>query len=194
MSFDFLASARRTLEIETEALAQLELDSSFAAACELILAGRGKVVTMGIGKSGHIANKMAATLASTGTAAFFVHPAEASHGDLGMLSSDDVAVLLSHSGSSEEILALTPLFKRLSLPIVVLSGAPSSPLARLADVHIHINVHKEACPLDLAPTASTTATLAVADALAIALLEARGFGREDFAFSHPGGKLGRSLW
>ena len=193
MSFNFVASGMRTLAIEQQAIAQLQLDASFANACQLILNCAGKVVTMGVGKSGHIARKISSTLASTGTQAFFVHPAEASHGDLGMLSAEDVVLLFSHSGRSAELLALLPLFKRMGVTTIALSGAASSPMATSSDVHINIAVGKEACPLDLAPTASTTATLAVGDALAIALLEARGFNRDDFALSHPGGSLGRRL-
>ena len=159
----------------------------------MMLNCRGKIITMGIGKSGHVAGKVAATLASTGSAAFFVHPAEASHGDLGMISAQDVLVLFSHSGASEEILALMPLIKRMGWPTIALTGASESAIAQRADVHIHIRIDQEACPLDLAPSASTTAALAMGDALAIALLEARGFNRDDFARSHPGGRLGRRL-
>ena len=193
MSFDFISSGKRTLTIEQQAIAGLELDTSFTQACELMLSCRGKIITMGIGKSGHVAGKVAATLASTGSAAFFVHPAEASHGDLGMISAQDVLVLFSHSGASEEILALMPLIKRMGWQTIALTGAPDSAIAQRADVHIHIRIDQEACPLDLAPSASTTAALAMGDALAIALLEARGFNRDDFARSHPGGRLGRRL-
>ena len=193
MSFNFIASGMRTLAIEQQAIAQVQLSSSFADACELLLNCSGKVVTMGVGKSGHIARKISSTLASTGTQAFFVHPAEASHGDLGMLSAEDVVLLFSHSGRSAELLALLPLFKRMGVATIAISGIANSPIATSANVHINVAVSKEACPLDLAPTASTTATLAVGDALAIALLEARGFNRDDFAFSHPGGSLGRKL-
>ena len=193
MSFDFITSGQRTLTIEQQAIAGLELDISFTQACELMLNCRGKIITMGIGKSGHVAGKVAATLASTGSAAFFVHPAEASHGDLGMISAQDVLVLFSHSGASEEILALMPLIKRMGWPTIALTGASESAIAQRADVHIHIRIDQEACPLDLAPSASTTAALAMGDALAIALLEARGFNRDDFARSHPGGRLGRRL-
>ena len=193
MSFNFIASGMRTLAIEQQAIAQVQLSSSFADACELLLNCSGKVVTMGVGKSGHIARKISSTLASTGTQAFFVHPAEASHGDLGMLSAEDVVLLFSHSGRSAELLALLPLFKRMGVATIAISGIANSPIATSANVHINVAVSKEACPLDLAPTASTTATLAVGDALAIALLEARGFNHDDFAFSHPGGSLGRKL-
>ena len=193
MSFNFIASGMRTLAIEQQAIAQVQLDANFAKACELILNCAGKVVTMGVGKSGHIARKISSTLASTGTQSFFVHPAEASHGDLGMLSSEDVVLLFSHSGRSTELLALLPLLKRMDVCTVAFSGSADSPLVTSSDIHINVAVEKEACPLDLAPTATTTATLAVGDALAIALLEARGFNRDDFAFSHPGGSLGRRL-
>ena len=193
MSFNFIASGMRTLAIEQQAIAQVQLDTSFAEACQLLLNCAGKVVTMGVGKSGHIARKISSTLASTGTKSFFVHPAEASHGDLGMLSAEDVVLLFSHSGRSAELLALLPVFKRMGVATIAISGVASSPMATSSDIHINIAVSKEACPLDLAPTASTTATLAVGDALAIALLEARGFNRDDFAFSHPGGSLGRRL-
>ena len=193
MSFNFIASGMRTLAIEQQAIAQVQLGDSFANACELILNCAGKVVTMGVGKSGHIARKISSTLASTGTQAFFVHPVEASHGDLGMLSSEDVVLLFSHSGRSAELLALLPLLKRMGVGTVAFSGSADSPLVTSSDIHINVAVEKEACPLDLAPTATTTATLAVGDALAIALLEARGFNRDDFAFSHPGGSLGRRL-
>ena len=193
MSFNFIASGMRTLAIEQQAIAQVQLDTSFAEACQLLLNCAGKVVTMGVGKSGHIARKISSTLASTGTKSFFVHPAEASHGDLGMLSAEDLVLLFSHSGRSAELLALLPIFKRMGVGTIAISGVASSPMATSSDIHINIAVSKEACPLDLAPTASTTATLAVGDALAIALLEARGFNRDDFAFSHPGGSLGRRL-
>ena len=193
MSFNFIASGMRTLAIEQQAIAQVQLGASFADACELLLNCAGKVVTIGVGKSGHIARKISSTLASTGTQAFFVHPAEASHGDLGMLSAEDVVLLFSHSGRSSELLALLPPLKRMGVRTIAISGVASSPMATSSDVHINVAVSKEACPLNLAPTASTTATLAVGDALAIALLEARGFNRDDFAFSHPGGSLGRRL-
>ena len=158
-----------------------------------MLACRGRVVVSGIGKSGHIARKIAATLASTGTPAFFVHPAEASHGDLGMVTRDDVFIALSNSGSTEELLRIVPLIKRMGAGLVALTGRADSPLAMLADVHLYAGAGREACPLNLAPTASTTAALALGDALAVALLEARGFGSDDFARSHPGGMLGRQL-
>lgn len=183
------------LRIETEALAALpqRIDESFVQACEIILGCAGRVVVSGIGKSGHVARKIAATLASTGTPAFFVHPAEASHGDLGMITRDDVLLALSNSGATEELLAIVPLVKRRGARLIAMTGRPDSPLARLADVHLDAAVAREACPLNLAPTASTTASLALGDALAVALLDARGFGLEDFASSHPGGALGRRL-
>jgi arabinose-5-phosphate isomerase len=190
-----LHSARRTLEIEARAVQALadRLDDGFTRAVELILACAGRVVVSGIGKSGHVARKIASTLASTGTPAFFVHPAEASHGDLGMITAQDVMIALSNSGESAELLAIVPLVKRQGARLVAVTGDPRSSLAREADVHLDAGVAEEACPLGLAPTASTTAALAMGDALAVALLEARGFGAEDFARSHPGGTLGRRL-
>ncbi len=187
--------AREVLRIEADAVAQLadRIDSSFADACAMILACNGRVVVSGIGKSGHIARKIAATLASTGTPSFFVHPAEASHGDLGMITGDDILVALSNSGSTDELLAIVPLVKRLGARLIAVTGNRESALARLADVHLDASVDREACPLNLAPTASTTAALALGDALAVALLDARGFGALDFARSHPGGMLGRRL-
>jgi arabinose-5-phosphate isomerase len=187
--------ARDVLRTEADAVNALaaRLDERFARAVELILACRGRVVVSGIGKSGHIASKIASTLASTGTPAFFVHPAEASHGDLGMIQPDDVMLALSYSGESDELTSIVPLVKRQGARLIVMSGRADSTLVRLADVHLDTHVDKEACPLNLAPTASTTATLALGDALAVALLDARGFGREDFARSHPGGSLGRRL-
>ncbi|WP_462401889.1 KpsF/GutQ family sugar-phosphate isomerase [Pseudomonas sp. Marseille-QA0332] len=192
---ELIQSARRTLRLELQAMKDLlaRLDDSFVQACELILASKGRVVVLGMGKSGHIGNKIAATLASTGTPAFFVHPAEASHGDMGMITRDDVILALSNSGSTAEIVTLLPLIKRLGIRMLSLTGNPVSPLAQAADVNIDVSVAKEACPLNLAPTSSTTTALALGDALAIALLEARGFTAEDFAFSHPGGALGRRL-
>jgi arabinose-5-phosphate isomerase len=190
-----LASARRTLKIEAGAVAAVadRLDDGFARAVALILGCRGRTVVSGIGKSGHIAHKIASTLASTGTPAFFVHPAEASHGDLGMVTPEDVMIALSNSGESEELLTIVPLIKRRGARLIAITGNPSSSLAREADVHLDAGVTEEACPLGLAPTASTTAALALGDALAVALLEARGFGADDFAQSHPGGSLGRRL-
>ena len=183
------------LEIESEAVATLanRIDAEFFRACELILACRGRVIVSGIGKSGHVARKLAATFASTGTPSFFVHPAEAAHGDLGMVTGDDVFVALSNSGTTAELLAIVPLIKRMGARLITLTGASDSALARLADANLDVGVEREACPLNLAPTASTTAALAMGDALAVTLLEARGFGAEDFAHSHPGGALGRRL-
>jgi arabinose-5-phosphate isomerase len=183
--------------IETEAGAVLALlervDEAFLAACGFMLACTGRVVVIGMGKSGHIGGKIAATLASTGTPAFFVHPAEASHGDIGMIKPADVVLALSNSGETEEVNLILPLLKRLGVRIVAMTGNPSSTLARHADAHIDVSVEKEACPLGLAPTSSTTAALVMGDALAISLLESRGFTREDFARSHPAGRLGRRL-
>ncbi len=187
--------ASQVLTIEAQAVAQLtaRIDDQFVHACQLLLACAGRIVVLGIGKSGHIGGKIAATLASTGAPAFFVHPAEASHGDMGMITTQDVVLALSNSGETDEILTLLPLIKRLGVPLITLTGNPDSTLAKAADVHIDVSVAQEACPLGLAPTASTTATLAMGDALAVALLEARGFTAEDFARSHPGGRLGRRL-
>lgn len=194
-SFDFISSGIRTIRIESAAVTALNqrLDGEFSKACELILNCAGRVIVTGMGKSGHIGNKIAATLASTGTPAFFVHPAEASHGDMGMITPQDVVLAISYSGTSNEILTLLPLFKRSGIKIISMTGNPQSTLAEVSEAHLNIAVEIEACPLDLAPTASTTATLVMGDALAIALLEARGFTAEDFAFSHPGGALGRKL-
>lgn len=190
-----LASAQRTLQLEIAALQEIlnQLDTDFAAACELLLHCPGRVIVTGMGKSGHIGNKIAATLASTGTPAFFMHPGEASHGDLGMVTRNDLVLALSNSGETQEVTSLLPLLKRLGIPIVSMTGAPTSTLAREANVHLNASVSREACPLNLAPTSSTTAALALGDALAIALLEARGFSPDDFALSHPGGSLGRKL-
>ncbi|KAA0020861.1 KpsF/GutQ family sugar-phosphate isomerase [Salinicola corii] len=194
-ALDFRASARRTLTLEQQAIGELvsKLDDCFDEACKLLLECRGRLIVTGMGKSGHIARKMAATLASTGSPAFYVHPGEASHGDLGMITGADVVIALSNSGETQEITGLLPLFKRLGAPLVSLTGRPDSTLARYSDVHIDVGVSREACPHDLAPTSSTTATLAMGDALALALLEARGFSAEDFALSHPGGTLGKRL-
>jgi arabinose-5-phosphate isomerase len=188
-----LELARRVLEIEADAVRALaaRLDGRFAAAVELIHKRRGRVVVSGIGKSGHIARKIASTMASTGTPAYFVHPAEASHGDLGMVESGDVFIALSYSGASEELLQIVPLVKRRGAKLIAITGNPDSALARDADVHLDAAVAKEACPLNLAPTASTTAALALGDALAVALLDARGFSADDFARSHPRGQLPR---
>ncbi len=188
-------SARRVLQIEAAAVGALaaRLDLRFAEAVALVLGCQGRAVVSGIGKSGHVARKIASTLASTGTPAFFVHPAEASHGDLGMIASQDVMIALSNSGESAELLAIVPLVKRQGAKLIAITGNDKSSLAREADLHLDAAVAEEACPLGLAPTASTTAALALGDALAVALLEARGFGAEDFARSHPGGILGRRL-
>ncbi|SDJ65570.1 KpsF/GutQ family sugar-phosphate isomerase [Microbulbifer yueqingensis] len=190
-----LQAGRRTVLMENEAIAALEnrIDDNFKHACELILQCRGRTIVTGMGKSGHIGNKIAATLASTGTPSFFVHPGEASHGDLGMITREDLVIAISNSGSSAEVLTLLPLLKRLGIPMISMTGKPDSPLAQAADVNLDIAVETEACPLNLAPTSSTTVTLVMGDALAVALLEARGFTAEDFAFSHPGGALGRRL-
>lgn len=194
-SSQFIASGKRTIEMERDALSALipRIDALFAKACEYLLACQGRVIVTGMGKSGHIANKIAATLASTGTPAFFVHPAEATHGDLGMVTAKDVIIALSNSGNTAELLTIVPLLKRLGVTLITMTGNPASQLAKTADVNLDVSVAQEACPLDLAPTSSTTAALAMGDALAIALLEARGFTAEDFAFSHPGGNLGRRL-
>jgi len=194
-SSDLIQSAQRTIRLELEAVEGLlpHIDADFVRACEMILASKGRVVVVGMGKSGHIGRKIAATLASTGTTAFFVHPAEASHGDMGMIARGDIILALSNSGSTIEIVTLLPLIKRLGIPLICMTGNPESPLAKAADVKLDARVAQEACPLNLAPTSSTTAALVLGDALAIALLEARGFTAEDFAFSHPGGALGRRL-
>lgn len=194
-SQDFQARGRRVLEIEAAAVASLapRLDARFDRACQLCLDCRGRVVVTGMGKSGHIAGKVAATLASTGTPAFFVHPGEASHGDLGMITANDLLIAISNSGETDEIVKLLPLLKRLGIPLIMLTGNARSTLADSATVVLDIGVREEACPLNLAPTASTTAALAMGDALAVALLESRGFTREDFALAHPGGSLGRRL-
>jgi arabinose-5-phosphate isomerase len=186
---------RAVVKTETEACARLleRVDASFVAACRLMLGCEGRIVVLGMGKSGHVGNKIAATLASTGSPAFFVHPGEASHGDLGMITAEDVVVAISNSGETSEILTILPLIKRLNLPLIALTGNADSTLGRQANVVIDVSVEQEACPLGLAPTASTTATLVMGDALAVALLEARGFTAEDFARSHPGGALGRRL-
>jgi arabinose-5-phosphate isomerase len=193
--FDFVKSGLRTISIESDAVIALSqrLDQDFVKACELILNCAGRIIVTGMGKSGHIGKKIAATLASTGTPSFFVHPGEASHGDLGMITKQDIVLAISYSGTSNEILTLLPLLKRSGIKIISMTGNPLSTLAEIAEAHLNIAVETEACPLDLAPTASTTATLVLGDALAIALLEARGFTAEDFAFSHPGGALGRKL-
>ena len=192
---DYSASAQRTIRIEAAAVNSLgeRIDAHFDRACDLLLACQGRVVVTGMGKSGHIGNKIAATLASTGTPAMFVHPGEASHGDMGMITPQDVVIALSNSGNTAEVVTLLPLLKRLATPLISLTGDSHSTLAKAADVNLDVSVAEEACPLDLAPTSSTTASLVMGDALAIALLEARGFSADDFAFSHPGGTLGRRL-
>lgn len=192
---ELIASAKRTIEIETAAVSALSkrITGDFSKACESILACKGRVVVTGMGKSGHIGNKIAATLASTGTPAFFVHPGEASHGDMGMITKDDVVIAISNSGTTGEILTLLPLIKRMGTFLISMTGDANSVLSQSGDANLDISVDKEACPLGLAPTSSTTATLVMGDALAVALLEAKGFTADDFAFSHPGGALGRKL-
>lgn len=192
---DFITSGLRTVELEAKAVSQLtpRINQNFVLACETILACQGRVVVTGMGKSGHIGNKIASTLASTGTPAFFVHPGEASHGDLGMITKADVVIAISNSGSTSEITSLLPLIIRLGIPLISMTGDINSQLSQAACAHLDVSVTSEACPLNLAPTTSTTVTLVMGDALAIALLEARGFSAEDFAFSHPGGALGRKL-
>ena len=197
MTAEFSAkqSAIRTIEIEQEAIADLasRIDENFERACDLVLACTGRVVIIGIGKSGHIAKKIAATLASTGTPALFVHAAEASHGDIGMITDADCVLALSNSGNTDEITSLLPVLKRKGIPLIAMTGDMNSPLAKAADIVLDASATEEACPLGLAPTSSTTVALVLGDALAMALLEARGFTREDFAVSHPGGNLGRRL-
>ena len=194
-SISYTASARRTIRMEAEAVASLEarIGAEFQTACELLLQVRGRIIVTGMGKSGHIARKIAATLASTGSPAFFVHPGEASHGDMGMITSEDAVIALSNSGAVPEVLTLLPHLKRLGIPLVSMTGNAQSTLGQSSDVHLNTGAEIEACPLDLAPTSSTTTALVMGDALAIALLEARGFTADDFAFSHPGGTLGRQL-
>ncbi|MDE2233993.1 MAG: KpsF/GutQ family sugar-phosphate isomerase [Gammaproteobacteria bacterium] len=192
---DLLGLAHKVLETEAAAIQSLapRLDGRFSDACRLLLACRGRVVVMGMGKSGHVANKIAATLASTGTPAFYVHPGEASHGDMGMITGEDVVLILSNSGETGELITILPLIKRLGVKLIAMTGNSASTLAKAADVNLDVSVAQEACPLNLAPTASTTAALAMGDALAVALFSARGFTEEDFARSHPGGSLGRRL-
>ena len=194
-SISYTASARRTIRMEAAAVASLEerIGPEFSRACELLLQVRGRIIVTGMGKSGHIACKIAATLASTGSPAFFVHPGEASHGDMGMITSQDAVIALSNSGAVPEVLTLLPHLKRLGIPLVSMTANAQSALGQSSDVHLNTGVEIEACPLDLAPTSSTTTALVMGDALAIALLEARGFTADDFAFSHPGGTLGRRL-
>lgn len=195
MKNTLIEQAKKTLTIEAAAITALigRIDEHFTDACEKILGIKGRVVVLGMGKSGHVGNKIAATFASTGTPSFFVHPAEASHGDLGMITGEDLVLAISNSGESDEIVAILPVIKRLGVPLIGMTGNENSTLGRQSDIHLNIGVEKEACPLNLAPTASTTATLALGDALAVALLDARGFNAEDFARSHPGGKLGKRL-
>ena len=196
MSSDpLIARGRRVLATEAEAVAALEhrLGEPFAEACRLVIRCEGRVVVTGMGKSGHVGSKIAATLASTGTPSFFLHPAEAIHGDIGMITAKDLVLALSNSGETDELLTILPVIKRLDVPLIALTGKAGSTLARYATVTLDVSVPAEACPLNLAPTASTTATLAMGDALAVAVLEARGFTEEDFARSHPGGSLGRRL-
>lgn len=193
--FDYAASGRRVMAVEANGLQAVaaRIDGAFSEACRLLMACPGRVVCTGMGKSGHVARKIAATLASTGTPAFYMHPGEAGHGDLGMVTDADAVLALSYSGESDELITLLPVFRRQGNALLALTGRPGSTLAREADVHLDIGVPAEACPLDLAPTASTTAALALGDALAVALLEARGFTADDFARSHPAGSLGRRL-
>ncbi|KPH95179.1 D-arabinose 5-phosphate isomerase [Pseudoalteromonas porphyrae] len=192
---NFIEQGKRVLEIERQALADIAqyLDHNFNQACQLMYQCSGRIIVVGMGKSGHIGNKIAATLASTGTPAFFVHPGEASHGDLGMITRDDVVILISNSGETSEVLNIIPVIKRLGAKMIAMTGNPDSSMATWADVHVCVKVSQEACPLGLAPTASTTATLAMGDAMAVALLETRGFTADDFALSHPGGSLGKRL-
>lgn len=192
---NFISSARRVLDIERQAISEIQqyIDVNFETACQAMLDCTGRIIVIGMGKSGHIGNKIAATLASTGTPAFFVHPGEASHGDLGMITKDDVVLLISNSGETSEVLNIVPVIKRLGAFMISMTGNENSSMAKLSNCHIQVTVSQEACPLGLAPTASTTATLVMGDALAVALLEARGFTAEDFALSHPGGSLGKRL-
>jgi len=193
--FDFISIGKKVLDIESIAIAKLkdQLDNNFDIACQLCLDCTGKIIVMGIGKSGHIADKLAATLASTGTPSFFVHPGEASHGDLGMISKSDIVMALSNSGKTEEIVNLLPILKNMGIKIIAMTGDDNSSIATTSDVHIDVGVEEEACPMNLSPTASTTAALAMGDAIAVALLEKRGFSVEDFAKSHPGGSIGKKL-
>lgn len=192
---DFIGLANAVISAEIEAIQTLKqrLDDEFSKSCKMILACKGRVIVSGMGKSGHISNKIAATLASTGTPAFFVHPSEALHGDLGMITGDDVVIAISNSGNTDEVITLVGVVKRLGAEVIGFSGYEQSPLAKLSDLHLNIGVEREACPVGLAPTSSTTVTLVLGDALAGALVEARGFTAEDFARSHPGGRLGKRL-
>lgn len=192
---NFKQLAINVINIEQNAIAELlqYVDDAFEKACHLMFNCKGRVIVLGMGKSGHIGGKIAATLASTGTPSFFVHPGEASHGDLGMITSNDVVLCISNSGETSEILAITPVIKRIGAKLIAMTGNQTSTLAQLSDTHVCIKVSEEACPLGLAPTSSTTATLVMGDALAVALLNARGFTADDFALSHPGGSLGKRL-
>ncbi len=194
-TFDYIDVANRVLDIESAAIKNLKgtLNKSFVEACEACENCKGKIIVMGLGKSGHIADKIAATFASTGTPAFFIHPSEAIHGDLGMIDKEDVVLILSNSGETEEIVSLIPMIKKMGITIIALTGNKKSKLSNEASVHVYVEVKEEACPMNLAPTASTTAALAMGDAIAVALLEKKGFTKEDFAKSHPGGSLGRKL-
>lgn len=192
---NFHQKAQEVIAIEIRAIQDLSkyLDNRFDEACKLLMNCKGHIIVMGLGKSGIIANKIAATFASTGSPAFYVHPGEALHGDLGMITKDDIAVLISYSGKTAELLALVPALKQLNIPLIAITGNPESPLAKATNTHLNVHVEQEACPLGLAPTASTTATLVIGDALAVALLDAKGFTKEQFALSHPGGNLGKRL-
>ena len=194
-TFNYIDVANRVLDIESAAIKNLKgtLNKSFVEACEACENCKGKIIVMGLGKSGHIADKIAATFASTGTPAFFIHPSEAIHGDLGMIDKEDVVLILSNSGETEEIVSLIPMIKKMGITIIALTGNKKSKLSKEASVHVYVEVKEEACPMNLAPTASTTAALAMGDAIAVALLEKKGFTKEDFAKSHPGGSLGKKL-
>ena len=194
-TFDYIDVANRVLDIESAAIEDLKggLNQSFVDACEACRNCKGKIIVMGLGKSGHIADKMAATFASTGTPAFFIHPSEAIHGDLGMIDKEDVVLILSYSGETEEIVSLIPIIKNMGITIIALTGNKKSKLSKEATINLNVEVKEEACPMNLAPTASTTAALAMGDAIAVALLEKKGFTKEDFAKSHPGGYLGKQL-
>lgn len=194
-TFDYIDVANRVLDIESAAIKNLKgtLNKSFVEACEACGNCKGKIIVMGLGKSGHIADKIAATFASTGTPAFFIHPSEAIHGDLGMIDKEDVVLILSNSGETEEIISLIPIIKKMGITIIALTGNKKSKLSNEANIHLNVEVKEEACPMNLAPTASTTAALAMGDAIAVALLEKKGFTKEDFAKSHPGGSLGKKL-
>ena len=194
-NFSFIEIGKRVLDIESEAISELKnyLDKDFESACNACIQCKGKIIVMGVGKSGHIADKIAATFASTGTPSFFVSPSEALHGDLGMIDENDIIIALSNSGESQEIIELLPVLKKMKIPIISLTGNKESKLAKASVSHINVSVKEEACPMNLAPTASTTAALAMGDAIAVALLERKGFSEEDFAKSHPGGTLGKKL-